>query len=148
MINFNEEFNKFFVLLGGEINPIINDNPYVDINKYAIRIDTNDIEKDDEQDEDGNYNTFIANGRFTVFNIENPEEEYIMQLEDEKEIYLSDEALYLMKKHKGLMYFRDMDDNTKLFEIVIMNKELTRPLYALMKLLDKQKNKKDGFKTI
>ena len=38
-----------------------------------------------------------------------------------------------MKKGKGLIYFKDLDDDIKLFEMVIMNQELTKPLYDLNK---------------
>ena len=55
----------------------------------------------------------------------------MIQAKDEKEIFLTETALEMMKKGKGLIYFKDLDDDIKLFEMVIMNKELTKPLYDL-----------------
>lgn len=43
----------------------------------------------------------------------------LIQVEGEKEIFLTEEALELQKRGKGLIYFKDMDDDTKLFEMVI-----------------------------
>ena len=57
----------------------------------------------------------------------------------QKEMFLSEEASALMKKGKGLIYFKDLDDDTKIFEMVILNQELTKPLYQLMDLLNKEK---------
>ena len=42
-----------------------------------------------------------------------------MQAEGEKEIFLSETALELMKKGKGLIHFKYLDDDIKLFEMVI-----------------------------
>lgn len=45
---------------------------------------------------------------------------------------------------KNLIRFSDLDDSIKLFEIVIMNNELTKPLYELMDLINsKKKNESD-----
>lgn len=67
-------------------------------------------------------------------------EDIVIQAEGEKEIFLTETATELLKEGKGLIYFKDLDDDIKLFEMVIMNKELTKPLYALMELLNKQKS--------
>lgn len=143
VINFNSDFHKFFQLLGGEINPIVNDNPNVDnIEDYAIYIDPEDIIKMEEQDYDSLYNTVIHNGRFWIHNTKNQKEDPILiQTEGEKEIFVSEEAVELMKKGKGLIYFSDLDDDVKLFEVVVMNQELTKPLYELIDLLNKQRSK-------
>ena len=142
VITFNSDFYNYFVLLGGEINPNVNDNDKVDdINKYAIYIKPEDIVKLEEQDYDSLYNTCIHNGRIYIRNISDPDaEDILIQADGEKEMFMTEEALSLMKKGKGLIYFKDLDDDVKLFEMVIMNKELTRPLYELMNLLNKQRN--------
>lgn len=141
VIQFNPEFYDFFTILGGEINPVINNNERIsNPEDYAIYIDPNDIVKLEEQDYDSLYNTCIANGRFYIRNIaDKNSEDILIQAEGEKEIFLSELALDFMKKGKGLIYFKDMDDDVKLFEMVIMNKELTKPLYDLMDLLNKQR---------
>ena len=46
-----------------------------------------------------------------------------------------------MKKGKGLVFFKDLDEKTKLFEVQISNNELTKPLYDIMHLTNK--NDKD-----
>lgn len=121
VINFNAEFYDFFVILGGEINPVVNDNEKVpNIEDYAIYIDPDDVVKMEEQDYDSMYNTCISNGRFYIRNLKNPDaEDILIQAEGEKEIFLTDEAIAMMKKGKGLINFKDIDDDTKLFEMVI-----------------------------
>ena len=133
IIEFNPEFYDYFTILGGEINPVINDNTKVeDIDKYAIYINPDDIVKMEEQDYDSLYNTCIGNGRFYIRNVGNKNaEDILIQAEGEKEIFLTESALDFMKKGKGLIYFKDLDDDVKLFEMVIMNQELTKPLYDL-----------------
>ena len=42
-----------------------------------------------------------------------------MQADGEKEIFLTETTLELMKKGKGLIYIKDLDDDIKLFEMVI-----------------------------
>ena len=128
-------------MYGGEINPNVNNNTFVDIENYAIYIDNDDIVKVDEQDYDSLYNTCISNGRMYIRNINDKNaEDIVIQAEGEKEIFLTETATELLKEGKGLIYFKDLDDDIKLFEMVIMNKELTKPLYALMELLNKQKS--------
>lgn len=141
VIEFNSEFYDFFTILGGEINPLINDNEKVNnIEDYAIYINPEDIVKMEEQDYDSLYNTCIGNGRFYIRNVQDKKaEDIVIQVKDEKEIFLSEDALELMKRGKGLIYFKDMDDDVKLFEMVFLNQELTKPLYDLMDLLNKQK---------
>ena len=141
VIEFNSDFYKFFTILGGEINPIINDNKSIDnLENYAIYINPEDIVKMEEQDYDSLYNTCLGNGRFYIRDLSKPDsEDILIQAEGEKEIFLSETALELMKKGKGLIHFKHLDDDVKLFEMVILNQELTKPLYDLMDLLNKQK---------
>ena len=55
------EFYDYFTILGGEINPVINENDRVkNLNNYAIYINPEDIVKMEEQDYDSfNYRAFI-----------------------------------------------------------------------------------------
>lgn len=145
VVEFTPEFSKFFNLTAGEITPRVDDNPYIDnIEDYAIYISPSDIRKEDELDEDSLYNTYIYNGRLYIRNLANPSEPDIeIRLLSEKEIYISEDTLALMDK-KNLIRFSDLDDSIKLFEIVIMNNELTKPLYELMDLINsKKKNESD-----
>ena len=141
VIKFNAEFYNFFTIIGGEINPIINENQNVpNIDDYAIFIDPNDMMKMEEMDNDSLYNTLIYNGRFSIQNVEDPEEPLItIQTDIEKEIFITEDTLKLMKKGKGLIYFKDLDDDVKLFEMTILNNELTKPLYELMNLINLEK---------
>lgn len=149
VITFNKEFYDYFTILGGEINPVINNNERIsNIEDYAIYIDPADIIKMEEQDYDSLYNTCIGNGRFYIRNIKKNEDDILIECEGEKELFLSETTLELMKKGKGLIYFRDMDDDVKLFEMTILNQELTKPLYSLMDLLNKQSKQSDEVRTI
>lgn len=96
--------------------------------------------KMEEMDNDSLYNTLIYNGRFYIQNVEDPSEELItIHTDVEKEIFITEDTLKLMKKGKGLIYFKDLDDDVKLFEMTILNNELTKPLYELMNLINLEK---------
>ena len=98
-------------------------------------------------DDDGLYNTVIYNGRFCITNLNDKNDIIEIQCEGEKEIFLSDTALELMNKGKGLIKFKDLNDDDTLFEMNIMNNELTKPLYGIMNLLNKE-NKDEIDETI
>lgn len=138
-IKFNKEFYNFFTIIGGDINPIVTDNQYVNIEDYAIYIDPSDTSKMEEMDDDSLYNNVIESGRFFIRNIKDPSEpDIVIQVEGEKEIFITEEASSILKNNHNMIYFSDIDDDDKLFEVSIMNNELTKPLYSLMHLLDKQ----------
>lgn len=138
-IVFNKDFYKYFTITGGEISANVNNSPIKNLFDYAIYISDDDLVKLEEHDYDSLYNNCIANGRFYIKNMVNKDEEDILiQADDNKEIFLSEEANELRKKGKGLIKFSDLNDDIKLFEMIIMNKELTKPLYDLIDLLDKQ----------
>lgn len=143
VLRFNDAFDKYFTLSSGEVYPNVDENDEVeDINKYAIYIPQNVIEKVDEFDSQNGYNTFIAGGLFYVVDMETGEMEKI-QLENEgKEIFITDDALEIMSKSRGYIKFKDLDDSVKVLEMDIMNNELTKPLYSMMHLLNR--NRKDG----
>lgn len=134
-ITFNEDFYKFFTMTAGEVNPIINNTVVDNLDDWAVWIDPNELCKSDELDNDSSFNTYIA-GRFYVQNLVTKEYKEICTTE-EREMFLTEECLELMKKGKGFIKFKDMEEDTTLFEIVIMNNELTKPLYELIDLLNK-----------
>jgi hypothetical protein len=148
-IRFNSEFYRFFTLVGGEINPRVNDNTdVVDIEDYAIYVDPADMTKIDDLDEDSLYNTVLENGRFYIRHLEDPEvPDIVIQTEGEKEIFIPKEISEMLHTNSGIIRFSELDDDTKVFEVVIMNNELTKPLYDLMHLLDRQ-NRDDIDETI
>ena len=141
MIKFNDNFYKFFNMIGGEIMPLLElEDEDKDIEDYAIYINPEDINKMDEYEDDSLFNNYISNGRFVIRNINNPEEEDIpIELED-KELYISKDIIKDINKNNGYVYFSDLDEDTKIFEISIQNKELTKPLYDLMNLINKKKD--------
>ena len=140
VIEFTPEFFKFFNITAGEITPFIDDNPFIEnIDDYAIYINPEDIKKEEELDDDSLYNTSIYNGRFYIRNLADPSVPDIeIRTSNEKEIYISEETLDLMNK-KNVIKFSDLEDEMKLFEVVITNNELTRPLYELMDLINSNK---------
>lgn len=143
IIEFNEIFNRYFTLSSGEVYPRIEDNDEVDnMDDYAIYIAPNTIEKADSFDDDTAYNTFITGGMFYVVNLKTSKMEEIKIKNEGKEIFISDEALSLMKKGRGYIYFRDLSDDIEIFEMNILNNELTKPLYEMMALLNR--NRKEG----
>lgn len=143
-VEFNSEFYKFFTIVGGEINANVNENEEVpNIEDYAIYVNPDDISKVEEFDEDSLYNTVISNGRFYIRNIVDSEEpDIVIQAENEKEIYVTEDASDMLKAGNNLIRFADLDDDEKLFEVTIMNNELTKPLYDIMNLINRQ-NKDD-----
>ena len=139
-VKFNSDFYKFFTIIGGEIYPKIDNNEDVpNIEDYAIYIDPDDITKMEEFDDDSLYNTMIENGRFYIRNIVDSEEsDILIQLDGEKEIYIAEDTMSMLKSGNNLIKFSDLDDGDKLFEVSISNNELTKPLYSLMHLLNRQ----------
>lgn len=139
-IEFNDNFYRFFTLYAAEINPNINAEDNLD--DWGIYIAPEDIQKCDELDDDSSFNTYI-NGKFMVHNFSTGEDLEIFSI-NSHDMYLTEEAIELMKHGKGYMRFRDMDENTVLFSLVIFNNELTRPLYQLMDLLNKSNKDSNG----
>lgn len=136
-IKFNKEFDDFFNIIGGEITPKITDG-LQNILDYAIVISPEDMTKQDDQEYDSLYNNII-NGKFKIRNLKNKwKEDIVIEAEYEKEIFLSEEASAILKKHNGLIPFSELNDDIKLFEVIILNRELTKPLYDLIDLLDKK----------
>ena len=83
----------------------------------------------DELDDDSLYNSYIKTGKFYVYNIHTPENKIEMHLKNVKEIFIDEEATQLMNSNKGVIPFSQMDDDTNLFSLTILNRELTKPLY-------------------
>jgi len=146
-IIFSEGFSDFFTLQSSEIYPIVNNNPIYgdDIGNYGIFISKKDLTKVSELDEDSLYNTQIDTGRLYIRDLRGKEPDRLICTlgKDgepvDTEIFVSKEASDIMKKHKNVIPFSELDDSTKLFEIAIQNNELTKPLYDMMNLINKRK---------
>lgn len=141
IIKFNDNFYKFFTLIGGEIMPVLQvEDEDKDIDDYAIYINPDDINKVDEYEDDSLFNNFLPDAKFVIRNINNPKEEDIpIELED-KELFISKDVMKDIYKNNGYIYFSELNEDMKLFEINIQNKELTKPLYNLMDLINKKKD--------
>ena len=141
IIKFNDNFYKFFTLIGGEIMPVLQvEDEDKDIDDYAIYINPDDINKVDEYEDDSLFNNFLPDAKFVIRNINNPNEEDIpIELED-KELFISKDVMKDIYKNNGYIYFSELNEDMKLFEINIQNKELTKPLYDLMDLINKKKD--------
>lgn len=141
IIKFNDNFYKFFTLIGGEIMPVLQvEDEDKDIDDYAIYINPEDINKVDEYEDDSLFNNFLPDAKFVIRNINNPKEEDIpIELED-KELFISKDVMKDIYKNNGYIYFSELNEDMKLFEINIQNKELTKPLYDLMDLINKKKD--------
>ena len=141
IIKFNDNFYKFLTLIGGEIMPVLQvEDEDKDIDDYAIYINPDDINKVDEYEDDSLFNNFLPDAKFVIRNINNPKEEDIpIELED-KELFISKDVMKDIYKNNGYIYFSELNEDMKLFEINIQNKELTKPLYDLMDLINKKKD--------
>ena len=111
------------------------------MHNWVIRIDESNIGKVEEMDSDEGFNTYIKNGKFEVVNLKTGEFFEMYELNG-KEIYLTDEFLELRRKSKGVVRFKDLDDDSVLFTIVILNNELTKPLYEIIDLINSDKSDK------
>ena len=138
-IEFNAEFDKYFQLVVDEISPWIDDNPNIENPEdYAIYVDPASIQKADEFDYDTEYSTYIETGKFEVVNIKTNERIPIYPKE-EKELYITPETMEMINRKKGYVYFKDIGEDCKLFNLIIDNNELTKPLYDIMNLTNKDK---------
>lgn len=136
-IEFSEEFYKYFTLSVGEISL----SEIGDFRDLALYVIPEEISKIEEFDDDSTYNTYINSGRFFIRNLKTKEDTEIKILKD-KEIYISSEITKELRANKGIIKLKDIDPSTNIFEVIILNNELTKPLYDLMSLLDS--DKKEG----
>lgn len=142
-IEFNDEFEKFFQLSSDEIYPYINDNPYLEnAEDWAVYIDLDRIERDDDFDSDTEYSTYIRNGSFEMVNVKTNERVWIRPKE-EKELYITPDAVSMLYRKRGYIQFKDImkdyGEDFKIFNLIVVNNELTKPLYEIMNLTGKEK---------
>lgn len=146
-IRFNKEFYSFFTILSSEINPIINNNEMIDnIDDWVIYFKPEDISSVDDMDDFSAF-SLVVDSKFYIKNIKDPSNEILIETETPKELYISEDAYAIMKDNNGTIPFKYLDDDTKIFDIDILNNELTKPLYAIMALINK-KNKRPKNLTI
>lgn len=91
--------------------------------------------REDEYDNDSYFNTYIDGGMFYIVNLKTREQIEI-QMKNDKQMFISDDARDLMKHGKGYIKYSELNDDIMLFRMDIENNELTKPLYELMKMLN------------
>lgn len=138
-VTFNDAFYDFFNLVADEITVSVANSPVDDINDWAIYIDMNNIELHDDMDDATSYNTSIPSGKFFIKNLKTSDAIEISSTTD-KELFLTDETIQMIKKTNGVIKFKDIEDGTCIFNIDIMNNELTKPLYDIMNLLNRKRD--------
>lgn len=146
-IDFNDEFYEFFSLVSNEV--IINTSSDAqDITKFTLCIDENDLQSIAEFDET-DYNKYVS----CFYLKKKKSRDHMIKIEEleGKELYLSPALIDLIKRGKtneGMIEIdlSKIDESEKLFSIIVNNNELTKPLYAIMAVLDRKGNL--GCKTI
>ena len=133
-IEFSPEFNRFFTITSGEIN--FSTDSDVEIEDLAIYVDMNHVCKIEEYDDDSTYNTYIDNSKFNIVNMKTGETIEIGIANKQKDIYIEEDFCAILREGNGYVKFKDIEPDTKIFELTIMNNELTKPLYDLMQILD------------
>jgi hypothetical protein len=154
MIKFKDSFYKFFIVNSNEIT--LNDNIADDINltDYSLIMLLDNINTIDEFIENKEYNKYIS--IFHLKNNKTGELDGYME-EDMLDLYLSNEFNEMLNDlkiktfddegHKGYeIRLDEFETNMPLFLVEIQNKELTKPLYDIMDLLNKDSH--NGCKTI
>lgn len=134
-IEFTKEFYEYFKLTSGEIS-ILNRGDDVNIDNIAIKVNPELIAKKEEYDNDSTFNTYLSTGEFQIVNKATGEAIDVKLLES-KELYIDTEVAGIMRANNGIVDLANFDDSKALFHVIILNNELTKPLYNLMQLLDK-----------
>jgi hypothetical protein len=135
-IEFNENFDTFFVLSSNEI--LLNTtNDDIDINNYSLVLIHENIITINDFDEN-DFNHFV-----TLCHVKNKKtgEMYEIRELEGKDLYLGPEIMEKINnlRHPKEIYeidFSKLDDESKIFVIEIENNELTKPLYDIMALLN------------
>ena len=143
-IEFSNEFYRFFNLVANEI--MINSDistDEMDLSDYSLLVIKENIVTLAELNE-GEYNEFI-----TLFSIRNNKTGEIYEIKEKnlKEMYMTPELIDLLGIHKSNkniyeVNLDDIPDDTNLFLLEVSNSELTKPLYAIMGLLDTKEHRK------
>lgn len=147
LVEFNEDFYKFFVISANEIK-VNFDNDEIDFSKYSLVIIKENIETIEEFD-DNEYNSYT-----TIFHIKNKKTGEMIEMKEVnmKDLYIAPEMKDLLTKPKGNKEILEIDlgkvdNDDRVFVVEISNNELTKPLYNIMYLLN-NKTKREGYEQI
>jgi hypothetical protein len=143
-----EPFDTFFVLSANEI--MLNTETDIDQSMYSLVIMKEDLNTIENLDE-GEITDYL-----TKFYVRNDSTGELLMITENKskDLYISPELKSLMKfsKKQKDVYEINMGlvpDDCRLFMIQVDNAELTRPLYAIMRLLDgKEQRRALGLETL
>lgn len=147
-IKFPDKFHDIFTVNSNEITVNIqNDN--IELSDYTLLILKDNIVSIDEFNENRHFNNFITT--FNIRDIKNSEI-YEFKEEDELELYFTKEFGELIKDVRPVIVDEDSEaavyeinlanlEDIPIFVVEIINKELTKPLYDIMELLNKESHK-------
>lgn len=136
VIEFNDEFNKWFELRGDEIYLKYG----VPAKEYAMYIEAEEIIKLEEFDDDFTYNNYIDTGRFYIENIKSGDRTEI-QIKNNKKFFIRTETFSLIKD--GYVPLKELSDEIPVFEISIENNDATRPFKEIKDLFELENKKVD-----
>lgn len=134
-IEFTKEFYEHFKLSANEISLLVDEEEPRD--HLAIHVNLDDISKIEEYDNDSTFNTFIKTGMFQLVNMESGEATDI-SIKNEKELYIVTETTAILRENNGYLKLKDIDEDFPIFSVRIANNELTKPLYNLRNLLNRE----------
>ena len=138
-IVFDEIFDKFFKLSANEV--VLNNESDINLDEYRLLINKHHLLTLENFEED-DYNAYTFS--IIIQNKKDKNEMYIINELNRKELFLVP-AFYKKVKRLNKMSkdpnkygvdFVDIDDGEPLFLIQVVNKELTKPLYSIMHLLN------------
>lgn len=139
-IEFSETFYEYFTLNTNEVNITTKNN--MDLEDIALYVDLSNIMKVEEYDNDSTYNTYIKNGTFQIVNMKTGES-IDVSIKNDKELYIVSDAMSMLKENNGYIYFKDISEDDPIFAIIILNNALTKPLYDLKHLLNREEKDMD-----
>ena len=113
----------------------LSDNDDFEYLALAFRMD--ELEKMEEMDDDSLYNTYISTGKIDVVNTRTGEVVTVsFNLDDKKKtvppIYIDEDILKMAKDRKNknnLVYFKDIDENSRIFVYDVINNEVAKRIY-------------------
>lgn len=141
-LTFNEEFYDALSIHANEIM-INNENEKIDKGIYSLVLIKENLQVIDEFEE-SEFNSYV-----TLFHIKNKETGELIEMAevDGKEMYISPELREIISKDKTTKDWYEINlakfnDDDRIFVAEISNRELTKPLYSIMHLLNHSDHEK------
>lgn len=107
-----------------------------DFEYYALSFKMDEIEKMEEMDDDSLYNTYINTGKIDIVNTRTGEVTTVQfNLDDKKKtippIYIDEDIFKMAKdrKSKNMVYFKDIDSESRVFVYDVINNEVAKRIY-------------------